>query len=262
MNAAEQRYVSQDRTDTRVFRSLSGLKVQTYAFDGPPYLGFLSSHDVWGDGSIVLVPAPGHTPGSIIAFVALPTGKRYALIGDLTWQLDGIEARVERPLLMRALADDDPGQVRQDLLRIVALATSFKSCRHMMSVPIPASLASPLVCGLRSGRAKVSRRETEHPRNQGDLGRTPTGRTQTALKTRGRPAELRVRDTSHGCVGKIIMIFWRPQRVTIQFETGNPLRCRGVAGGLKGRRRLPSRRTCARAKGSSDLCRCGRIRPF
>jgi N-acyl homoserine lactone hydrolase len=47
---------------------------------------------VWGDGSIVLVPAPGHTPGSIVAFIALPTGKRYALIGDLTWQLEGVTA--------------------------------------------------------------------------------------------------------------------------------------------------------------------------
>lgn len=126
MNAAEQRYVSKDRTDTRVFKALSGLQVQTYAFDGPPYLGFPSSHDVWGDGSIVLVPAPGHTPGSIVAFIGLPTGKRYALIGDLTWQLDGIEARAERPLLMRALADDDPGKVRQGLLRVVALAGLFQ----------------------------------------------------------------------------------------------------------------------------------------
>lgn len=126
MNAGEQRYVSMDRDDTRVFKAMSGLQVQTYAFDGPPYLGFPSSHDVWGDGSIVLVPAPGHTPGSIVAFIALPAGKRYALIGDLTWQLDGIAARAERPLLMRTLADGDPAQVRQDLLRLVALAGLFQ----------------------------------------------------------------------------------------------------------------------------------------
>jgi N-acyl homoserine lactone hydrolase len=122
MNAAEQEYVKNDRDDTRVFRSLTGLTIQTYAFDGPPYLGFPSSHDVWGDGSVVLVPAPGHTPGSIVAFLTLPTGKRYALIGDLTWQLDGVEKRAERPLMMRALADNDAAETREDLLRIVALA--------------------------------------------------------------------------------------------------------------------------------------------
>jgi glyoxylase-like metal-dependent hydrolase (beta-lactamase superfamily II) len=122
MTDAEQRYAGGDAAEVRAFRSFSGLKIQPYTFDGPPYLGFPSSHDVWGDGSIVLVPAPGHTPGSIVAFITLPSGKRYALIGDLTWQLDGIERRAERPWMMRALADKDPNQVREDLLRIISLA--------------------------------------------------------------------------------------------------------------------------------------------
>lgn len=122
MTAPEQRYAGSDVAEVRAFRSFSGLKIETYSFDGPPYLGFPSSHDVWGDGSIVLVPAPGHTPGSIVAFITPPSGKRYALIGDLTWQLDGIDRRAERPWMMRAAADTDPGQVREDLLRIIALA--------------------------------------------------------------------------------------------------------------------------------------------
>jgi hypothetical protein len=53
--------------------------------------------------------------------VTVPSGKRYAFIGDLTWQLDGIRRRVERPLLLRKLADTDPEQVRQGLLRMIAL---------------------------------------------------------------------------------------------------------------------------------------------
>lgn len=123
MNSAEQRYAQSDAAEVRAFRSFgSALKIETYAFDGPPYLGFPSSHDVWGDGSIVLVPAPGHTPGSIIVFITLPTGKRYALLGDLTWQLDGIEKRAERPWMMRAAADTDPGKVREDLARMISLA--------------------------------------------------------------------------------------------------------------------------------------------
>jgi glyoxylase-like metal-dependent hydrolase (beta-lactamase superfamily II) len=122
MNEAERRYAQLERDDTKVFRSFSGLKVQSYAFDGPPYLGFPASHDVWGDGSVVLVPAPGHTPGSIVVFLTLPGDERYALIGDLTWQLDGIVRRAERPLLLRLVADYDAAEVRQDLLRIAALA--------------------------------------------------------------------------------------------------------------------------------------------
>jgi glyoxylase-like metal-dependent hydrolase (beta-lactamase superfamily II) len=36
---------------------------------------------VWGDGSIVLVPAPGHTPGSIVAFIALKLEDLFAALG-------------------------------------------------------------------------------------------------------------------------------------------------------------------------------------
>lgn len=92
-----------------------------YACDGPPYLGFPSSFDLHGDGSVVVALAGGHTPGSAVVFVTEPSGKRYAFVGDLTWQLDGIRRRVERPWLLRKLADSDPEQVRQGLLRVIAL---------------------------------------------------------------------------------------------------------------------------------------------
>jgi glyoxylase-like metal-dependent hydrolase (beta-lactamase superfamily II) len=121
MTADEQRYAREDHDVTRMFNSFSDVEIHTYGFEGPPYLGFPASYDVWGDGSVVLVPAPGHTPGSIIAFVSLPTGERYALIGDLTWQLDGIEQRAERPLMLRMLADVDAAQVRENLLRVFSL---------------------------------------------------------------------------------------------------------------------------------------------
>ncbi len=72
-------------------------EIHEYGFDDRPYLGFASSYDVHGDGSVVIALAGGHTTGSVIVFVTLPTGKRYAFIGDLTWQIDGIRRRVERP---------------------------------------------------------------------------------------------------------------------------------------------------------------------
>lgn len=64
----------------------------------------------------------GHTTGSVLVFVTLPSGKRYAFIGDLTWQLDGIQLPAERPLLLRKMADSDPEQVRRGLFKVVALA--------------------------------------------------------------------------------------------------------------------------------------------
>jgi glyoxylase-like metal-dependent hydrolase (beta-lactamase superfamily II) len=41
-----------------------GIRYEEYGFEGGPYLGFPCSHDVYGDGSIVVVPAPGHTPAA------------------------------------------------------------------------------------------------------------------------------------------------------------------------------------------------------
>lgn len=39
---------------------------------------------------MVLISAPGHTPGSQMVYVALDSGREYLLIGDATWHLDGV----------------------------------------------------------------------------------------------------------------------------------------------------------------------------
>ncbi|WP_406058754.1 MBL fold metallo-hydrolase [Micromonospora sp. NBC_00860] len=121
MNRGELEYAAKDG-DGKVFRAVSpGHEIREYSFEGPAYLGFSASFDVHGDGSLVLALAGGHTTGSVVAFVTLPSGQRYAFIGDLTWQLDGVQRRVERPWLLRTLADSDAGQVRQGILRSAAL---------------------------------------------------------------------------------------------------------------------------------------------
>lgn len=106
-------------------RGIGGVRYQTFAFEGPPYFGFGSSFDVHGDGAIVAVPTPGHTPGSIVVFVTLPTGARYAFVGDLVWQLEGITERAERPWLTRRLVDADPAAVRDHIARMAALHDAF-----------------------------------------------------------------------------------------------------------------------------------------
>ena len=121
MNAEEQEYAADD-PDGAVFRHVrQGHEIREYSFTDRPYLGFTSSYDVYGDGSVVVVHAAGHTTGSVIVFVTVPSGERYAFIGDLTWQIDGIRRRVDRPWLLRKLADSDPGRLRQDLGRVIAL---------------------------------------------------------------------------------------------------------------------------------------------
>ena len=98
---------------------------EEYAFDGGPYLGFSRSHDVYGDGSVVVVPVPGHSPGSVAIFVTLPTGRRYLFVGDMVWQREGITEREERPWIVQRMADDDPPTLRESLLRVAAVHARF-----------------------------------------------------------------------------------------------------------------------------------------
>jgi glyoxylase-like metal-dependent hydrolase (beta-lactamase superfamily II) len=47
-----------------------------------PFQEITGEHDVFGDGRIVLIPAPGHTPGTIAALVALERSGRFLLASD------------------------------------------------------------------------------------------------------------------------------------------------------------------------------------
>lgn len=107
MSKGEREYAAEDG-DGKVFRAISpGHDIHEYTFDGPAYLGFPHSFDVFGDGSLVIAFAGGHTTGSVVVFVTVPSGKRFAFIGDIAWQYDGIRHRVERPWLH---AGPDPGR--------------------------------------------------------------------------------------------------------------------------------------------------------
>jgi glyoxylase-like metal-dependent hydrolase (beta-lactamase superfamily II) len=102
---------------TKLARQLGTSSYKAYGFPDGPYLGFPRSRDLFGDGSVVLVPAPGHTPGSIVAFVATPDGKRYALIGDMAWQREGVDLPAERPWMVRVV-DADRAGVQAMLVRM------------------------------------------------------------------------------------------------------------------------------------------------
>ncbi|MBX7197355.1 MAG: MBL fold metallo-hydrolase [Sandaracinaceae bacterium] len=123
VSAEERRFIDGGGWISAVARSTNA-RWEEYGFEGGPYLGFAKSHDVWGDGSIVVVPAPGHTPGSVIVFVTVPE-RRYAFVGDLVWQREGITEREERPWLQRTLADRDAGDVRTAILQMNALAQAL-----------------------------------------------------------------------------------------------------------------------------------------
>jgi glyoxylase-like metal-dependent hydrolase (beta-lactamase superfamily II) len=125
VDRAEMTFIGEKTHNTELLNSFPNINYKQYDFEGGPYLGFPRSHDVWGDGSIVIVPAPGHTPGSVVVFIALPSGARYALLGDLVWQSEGVELPCERPWPLRRLIGEDDDAVRENIARIVAVHKKY-----------------------------------------------------------------------------------------------------------------------------------------
>jgi glyoxylase-like metal-dependent hydrolase (beta-lactamase superfamily II) len=87
---------------------LKRAKDRLYAFDlkGPAVDGFPGSFDVFGDGAVVAVPMPGHTPGSTAFLVRGTGGVTYLFSGDTTWTFRGVEAPAHKTL--RAYDSDLP----------------------------------------------------------------------------------------------------------------------------------------------------------
>ncbi|NKI40132.1 MBL fold metallo-hydrolase [Streptomyces physcomitrii] len=114
VNAAERDFIRTGGRPTELIRGFGELNYQLYDFDNGPYAGFPESHDLLGDGSVVLVPVGGHTPGSVLVFVRTP-GRDLCLIGDQAWQREGVDLPAERPWVSCCLVDHDAARVRANL---------------------------------------------------------------------------------------------------------------------------------------------------
>jgi glyoxylase-like metal-dependent hydrolase (beta-lactamase superfamily II) len=75
-------------------------KARLHAFDfsGPPVEGFPGSFDLFGDGAVVAVPLPGHTPGSTAFLVRGTGGVTWLFSGDATYTLRGVELPAHKAL--------------------------------------------------------------------------------------------------------------------------------------------------------------------
>jgi glyoxylase-like metal-dependent hydrolase (beta-lactamase superfamily II) len=56
---------------------------------------FTSGRDLFGDGSLVLLPTPGHTTGSMSMLVRRPGGAPLLLVGDLTYDIHAFDRGVD-----------------------------------------------------------------------------------------------------------------------------------------------------------------------
>ena len=58
----------------------------------PTIAPFTHGHDLFGDGSMVLLPTPGHTPGSQSMLIRRPGRAPLLLVGDVTYDMDLLTA--------------------------------------------------------------------------------------------------------------------------------------------------------------------------
>jgi glyoxylase-like metal-dependent hydrolase (beta-lactamase superfamily II) len=82
-------------------------RLKILAYDSGPYLGFDESKDIYGDGTIVVVPLPGHTPGSQGVFLKLGQ-RRVFLIGDAADTLEAAERGLPKSPAIRTNTDFEP----------------------------------------------------------------------------------------------------------------------------------------------------------
>jgi glyoxylase-like metal-dependent hydrolase (beta-lactamase superfamily II) len=60
----------------------------------PSLMPFTNGHDLFGDGSLVLLPTPGHTPGSLSLLVRRPGRAPLLMVGDLTYDAELLAAGI------------------------------------------------------------------------------------------------------------------------------------------------------------------------
>jgi glyoxylase-like metal-dependent hydrolase (beta-lactamase superfamily II) len=92
----------------------------TLRFEPTPYETFDESADLYRDGSVVVVPLRGHTPGSVGIFVNLSPARRLFYVGDAVDDERGFQERVGKSLILQD-SDDDMALANQVVGRLSEL---------------------------------------------------------------------------------------------------------------------------------------------
>lgn len=71
---------------------LNWSRITPEPLDDPTLGPFTEGHDLFGDGSIIILPTPGHTPGSLSMLVRRPRLAPLLMVGDLTYDADLLTA--------------------------------------------------------------------------------------------------------------------------------------------------------------------------
>ncbi len=93
---------------------------QAIPFTDQGYAGYPRSWDVFQDGTLVVVPTFGHTPGSVATFVNLGA-RRLVHVGDLVNLQESVEREAPKSWVMSALTDEDRAATEREVARLVRL---------------------------------------------------------------------------------------------------------------------------------------------
>lgn len=74
---------------------------------------------------VVIIPMPGHTPGSQLVFITLANGQEYLMIGDIVWSMTSIEKLTMRPVFTQFVVFD-PNEDRD------AIRTQIRALHDLM----------------------------------------------------------------------------------------------------------------------------------
>ncbi|HSJ61704.1 MAG TPA: N-acyl homoserine lactonase family protein [Jiangellaceae bacterium] len=139
-----ERPLSEARGFLRRHIDLPGLRWQRIAHEplGDSALApFTTGHDLFGDGSLIVLPTPGHTEGSVSMLVRRPGRAPLLLVGDLTYDADllaaGMLPGVGRKKQMRA-AVSQVNALRQAMPNLVVLAAHDPRAADLLAAVEPA----------------------------------------------------------------------------------------------------------------------------
>lgn len=98
-------------------------RMKAITFEAKPYELYDERWDVFGDGSVVVVPTFGHTPSSVATFVNLSATQRLMHVGDLINVTESLTRHVGKSWLMRTLTDEDKPMTDAQVETLIALHT-------------------------------------------------------------------------------------------------------------------------------------------
>jgi glyoxylase-like metal-dependent hydrolase (beta-lactamase superfamily II) len=82
--------------------------IELFDCNGPAHGQFHSSYDLFGDGSLVLIPLPGHTAGNTGMLISRSNGRPLFLVGDAVWVAENFQRPATmHPFIWNSVTSDD-----------------------------------------------------------------------------------------------------------------------------------------------------------